>query len=123
MPYCKQQKARSKPVKVVPETPNSIKCCFLLLVLQVTPSQRGRVWPHCNHPVAATAETNKIHALCRLHLLSWSSNYVTAGLADYLTAMFDNCVPLTTRQLQRDQTLSPLRRVWLVRLLHITVIK
>ena len=56
----------------------------------------------------------------RLHLLSWSSKYVTTCLADVsisLSALFDNCI--AWHRLVRcsvTRSFLPLQRVWLARL-------
>ena len=47
------------------------------LVLQATPfTERRKVWSWCNHRVVAVAESCCDCTLYKLHLLSWSSNYV-----------------------------------------------
>ena len=60
-------------------------------------------------PQQKPAVTNEIHRLCRLHPLSWSSNYVTMCLAD-VSILLSNCdvrSSATTCQLQQDQTQTP----------------
>ena len=78
------------------------------------PLQRGRVWSCCNHQVVAV--TNEIGALCELHPLSWSSNYVTCLVdVDCLIILFlsDNSSAVVWLPLSTSW-----QRVWLARVVE-----
>ena len=91
------------------------------LVSQTIPfAERGRVWSTATielSPGQKLAMTNEIHSLYKLHLLSWSSNYVTTCLAD--VSILSNGTVWYMRQ--RWSVTRPFlsAKVWLVRLAYL----
>ena len=84
--------------------------------------QRGRVWSCCNHQVVAV--TNEIRAICELHPLSWSSNYVTTCLVD-VNILLSNRTVLIILFLSDNSSAvvwlplsTSLQRVWLARVVE-----